>query len=274
LTFPNLFLFILDIFINIQKDTKMKRRFKISEDQLKKMVEMMNEEGSNAAPAKEARIGMTTSTLGNDTLFPTGKDEPNTKSSAFINLSDTIANNLKSILNTPSITKKQEIKVQGGASAVGAPGYNNKALADRRAANMISYLVQAINYKLQNDFSNPGERYTITQAPSVVGKATVKDSPEAKKEQFVKVTYPILSTGAVPPTTAIDTTATARRPLGPGDKIVGVGPKGNATQVKMLKTTDNKTVPINFDDYKQINSILTKYGFYLGGEHIRSGKSL
>ena len=250
----------------------MKRTFKITEEQLKKMVEVMNEQ-STATPARDAKIGMTTSTLGTDTLFATGKDTPDTKSAAFINLADTVANNLKGIFNTPSITKKQEIKVQGGASAVGTPGYDNKALADRRSANMINYLTQAINYRLQNDFGNLDTRYVITQAPSVVGKATVKDSPEAKKEQFVKVTYPVISAGAVPPTTAIDTTAVGRRPMGPGDKIVGLGgPKGKATPVKLLRSTDNKIVPMNRDTYKQINSVLTKYGIYLTGDHLPKGE--
>lgn len=249
----------------------MKRTFKITEDQLKKMVATVNEQNT-ATPAREAKIGMTTSTLGTDTLFATGKDTPDTKSPAFINLANAVASNLKGIFNSPGITKKQEIKVQGGASAVGTPGYDNKALADRRSANMINYLTQAINYRLQNDFKDLDTRYIITQAPSVVGKATVKDSPEAKKEQFVKVSYPVISAGAVPPTTAIDTTAVGRRPMGPKDNIVGLGPKGNATSVKLLKTTDGKIVPMNRDTFKQINSILTKYGIYLSGEHLKGEK--
>lgn len=83
---------------------------------------------------------------------------------------------LKNLLSTNA--GQINVTVNGGASAVGSSqGYDNKALATRRRDNLINYLRQTFNN--QNLNLIPG---TVN-----VGKATVKDSDAAVKEQFVSV---------------------------------------------------------------------------------------
>jgi len=75
-------------------------------------------------------------------------------------------------------TGKIDVTVNGGASAVGkSQGYDNTALATRRQDNLINYLRQNFNSKSLNLI--PG---TVN-----VGKATIKDSDAAMKEQYVSV---------------------------------------------------------------------------------------
>lgn len=72
------------------------------------------------------------------------------------------------------------INIEGGASAVGsAQGYDNNKLAQRRAQNFIN--------AIKADIPNAPFMFKIS---SKVGKATVKNSPEAKAEQYVKITIP------------------------------------------------------------------------------------
>lgn len=73
-----------------------------------------------------------------------------------------------------------DIVVIGGASAVGSPTYDNKGLARRRSQNFIN--------SVQGRF--PNIKFTIS---TEVGKATVKNSPEANAEQFVKLNFTELS---------------------------------------------------------------------------------
>lgn len=83
---------------------------------------------------------------------------------------------IKNLLATN--TGKIDVTVNGGASAVGkSQGYDNIALATRRRDNLINYLRQTFNSKSLNLI--PG---TIN-----VGKATIKDSDAAMKEQYVSV---------------------------------------------------------------------------------------
>jgi hypothetical protein len=83
---------------------------------------------------------------------------------------------IKNLLATN--TGKIDVTVNGGASAVGkSQGYDNTALATRRRDNLINYLRQNFNSKSLNLI--PG---TVN-----VGKATIKDSDAAMKEQYVSV---------------------------------------------------------------------------------------
>jgi hypothetical protein len=73
------------------------------------------------------------------------------------------------------------VTIQGGASAVGSSqGYDNTALAKRRANNFISAIKQDLGADLP---------FRINVNTNV-GTATVKNSPDAKAEQFVKIIYP------------------------------------------------------------------------------------
>jgi hypothetical protein len=110
-------------------------------------------------------------------LFLNGIDKIDKSSQAYVKaLNDfkKLANEVKG-KNLGSLT----IDIEGGASAVGsAQGYNNKALAQRRATNFINAIKQDI----------PNSPF-IFNTTSKVGKATVKNSPEANAEQYVKISF-------------------------------------------------------------------------------------
>jgi hypothetical protein len=119
-----------------------------------------------------------------------------TGSATFANGIDTINGQnpqIKNIVNTilagcgydstGKCTRKVNVTIGGGASAVGnAQGYNNEALATRRRDNFIDYLkgLDAIG-------ANP-KFISIIAGGTKVGKATVQNSPEAQKEQYVSAT--------------------------------------------------------------------------------------
>lgn len=98
---------------------------------------------------------------------------------------------IKQLKKLPS---NMSVDIIGGASAVGGQqGYNNKKLAMLRATNFIN--------------AAKSDGVTIGMTPSgKVGVATVKDSPEAEKEQFVKIDF--TKGGRFKNTTAIDKTRT------------------------------------------------------------------
>ena len=134
----------------------------------------------------EMSLDIKTFNLKGDDLFPTGSAEINTNSQSFKNA-------LYDLKNLPS---NKIVTVQGGASAVGAKrGFNNQALADKRASNFVELM------------KKNGSKAQFKILPGVVGSSEVKDSSEARKEQFVK--YSFDTTGYVAKnTTAIDNTAT------------------------------------------------------------------
>jgi hypothetical protein len=247
----------------------MEKKFNISESELVKVVNTLVEQrlkeamtgSNNASPASDGTVKMVTSTLDADGLFPTGSSEPNPKNSQFQNITKAIV----ASLNDGNIKKPITVKVQGGASAVGSPKFDNKKLADNRAKNMIDYLTQ--NIGRQTD----ANQVNFEQLPSVVGKATVKDSPEAKREQFVKISYPSSAGSMTSPTTARDNTATSKKDMSVRDldrnKIVGT-----TVAVKLMRDSDGRIVPMNSNTYKDINSVLTKYGIYLTQDHLGSKK--
>jgi len=120
--------------------------------------------------------------------YPNGINIPKTISAkgagAFANGIDSINKNdpkIKEILLTISdllkVSKgKVTVVVSGGASAVGSTsGYNNNSLAARRRDNLINLI--------KSNWTNPN--LVVLPGSTKVGKATVKDSEEAKKEQFV-----------------------------------------------------------------------------------------
>ena len=250
--------------------------------------------GTAPTPAKDAKVKVVTKTLDSTSGFATGKADPDPKSKEF----KEIVNDLINSATNPLLKKPIEVKVQGGASAVGRKNwwydnpednlkYNTK-LANKRQGNMISYLTQALQYGIEQKTGNDPllaaskkvdlpSLIKFVPLPGVVGKATVKDSEEAKKEQFVKVTYPSTSIGASSPTTAVDTTATK----GPGSKeqqmmdlktkgMVPVGPKDDTEKIAkgmksiVIRTSDGKTVyKFNQEQYNEINDVLKKYNMFM-----------
>jgi outer membrane protein OmpA-like peptidoglycan-associated protein len=107
-----------------------------------------------------------TLTLGSN-LFDTGKSTINKTSTEF----QTALTALK------SLTPQTKVDVLGGASAVGSTqGYDNNALALRRANNMIKALKES------------GVTNINFIAKGIVGTNVQLNSPGAKAEQFVKLT--------------------------------------------------------------------------------------
>lgn len=260
----------------------MEKKITLSESELRKLIrkevdKRMNEvelgAGSNAKPATDASVKIVTKTLDADSLFATGKSQPNTDSQTFKNVVTGIVNSA----TASNIKKPIEVKVQGGASAVGSPGFNNKMLADKRRDNMIVALTQEVVRQITTKLDtttaagfSQNDYVKFTPLQSVVGVATVKDSPEAKKEQFVKITYPTTALAAKGGTTAIDRTATVP---GSNKEKGGLTPVGSEDDTnKQLKgfkpvnvfTTDKKTkftFPQN--GYDELNAVLNKYKLYL-----------
>jgi hypothetical protein len=131
------------------------------------------------------------------------------------------------IKNQASNLEGSEISITGGASAVGSDkGYDNEALAKRRAENFIKALKDA------------GANTTGFKPFGRVGTSKVKDSPEAKKEQFVEISWykPSTSLGGA----------------------VDVG-KDNATALIPIAPYKQKPKPVPIVD---IDPITTEYSIY------------
>lgn len=155
--------------------------------------------GSNTTerPAQEKFTSSDVKMLSGQELFPTGSDKIDTKGSEF----QGAVSDLKSL---PQGTK---VEVQGGASSVGSDrGYDNQALAFRRAKNFVNALIKSgvdnINFVIIK-----GE----------VGNATKYNSPEALSQQFVKYAK-VKTLPGYEQTTAIETTATKLPYI---EKVVG-----------------------------------------------------
>ena len=88
------------------------------------------------------------------------------------------------LLNTTGTIK---VVVDAGASAVGPKGFNNQGLAERRRDKTIEDLS---NYPFTDK-----KRIQFIKGKATVGKATIKNSPEAEGEQYVIVA--VSGTGSI-----------------------------------------------------------------------------
>lgn len=251
----------------------MKRRFRIKETDLDKLVNIIRNETiteqTNAAPGKEATVKFVTKDLPAEALFATGKSDPNVNSDSFTSTAEAILNTVMD--NT--VKKPITIKVQGGASAVGSPGFDNKKLANDRRDKTIIALTQFISNRLTNELGTTAgagfketDYFNFDKLDGIVGKATVKDSPEAKKEQFVRVIYPVRSYGATNATTAIDKTAT---------KIPGMeGGLKPGTEILVRTKDTNKNVRLSQSVIDSVNNALKSTGLYLGKDSVIKPKGV
>ena len=159
-----IFLFY-DIYI---KKTIMAEVIKLKESEL---VKFMNGLLSEAIPEGNTNSRRSALDMGfqikiDQSLFKNGLDSIDTQNPQFGEV----------VAKLKTVSPNNKITIVGGASAVGSEnGYDNISLAKRRAVNFLN--------ALKSNGIDTSRYTTATQ----VGKATVKNSPEANAEQFVKI---------------------------------------------------------------------------------------
>ncbi len=183
----------------------MSKIVKLTESELRKIISnIISEQPSNIPPENKytykspgsskttTDIIATPITLGAG-LFLNGVDKIDTSSTEY-------QDGIKKI---QEVSKKNngslDVTVTGGASAVGSPTYDNEGLAKRRSQNFVN--------SVKDKF--PNIKFNIK---TTIGKATVKNSPEANAEQFVKLSFTESSLKSTT-TQAIDNTAAVRQDL-------------------------------------------------------------
>jgi len=181
-------------------------------------------------PGKQNVITVERPTTLGASLFLNGVDKIDTNSQEF-------KNGVSAIQNVAKGNKGLTVTVVGGASAVGKQeGYDNDALAKRRSQNFINAVKPLV----------PGVNFV---SKSVVGVATVKNSSEANKEQFVRLQYTVKS-DQYSDEPAVDNTAVYRQ----NQKLKDLPKKGS---------DGGKTVRICFDiPYTMVPEVNQKYGQY------------
>jgi hypothetical protein len=122
----------------------------------------------------------------------TGSDDVDINSDVYKNLKKSLSSNSGNINGS-------EVSIVGGASAVGSKqGYDNKALAGRRAEKLKAQLIKDI----------PGLATKVKfKVTSIVGTSDKFNSPEALKEQFVMVSISIPGKGIIKTNSEVDNTA-------------------------------------------------------------------
>jgi len=121
---------------------------------------------TNEVPNKVEFTYRDVKSLDGGDLFPTGSYKVDTNSASF----------KKAVEDLSKLPLGTKVEVQGGASAVGSDrGFDNKTLAFNRAKAFVEALTNAGVDKIYIDILG-----------GKVGEATKYNSPEAKKEQFVK----------------------------------------------------------------------------------------
>lgn len=156
--------------VNIIKKT-------ISEQQLSYLTQQEKDAkyGSSVGPGKKFGTTVLMRPIVMDSsLFANGIDKIDTTSAAYNEGINAISRAKNKIGDNATLN----VNVIGGASAVGSANrYDNNALAKRRAENFVNLA--------KRTFPN-GVNFTIR---TKVGVATVKNSPEANREQFVKLEF-------------------------------------------------------------------------------------
>lgn len=206
----------------------------VSEVQMKRLIESNIDEqikagDTNATPGKsEVTIINKPIQIGSN-LFKIGSDKINTNSAEF-----------KRALSVLRLAPGASVEIQGGASAVGSDrGYDNEALANRRAQNFIT--------ALKNSGVDTGGFSVLT---GIVGKATKANTPEANAEQFVRFTIKPTPGINIDQKLAIDNTAVSKpiMPLG------GLKPK--TTKSAQYSITFKFDYDTNVSNAKEIYNLI------------------
>jgi hypothetical protein len=167
----------------------MKRKIRLTESELINMIEkIINEDNFQGGGLNATGRGIgyyrdqlgdvvkQNFTFGKDKM-KTGSDVIDTTTKEYIDL----VNQLNLIILSKTTTKPT-VTVTGGASAATkTPGYDNKALALRRANNLVA--------QLKRDIPGIDKKVNFVTRGVVDAKATIVNSDMAYKAQFVKVSF-------------------------------------------------------------------------------------
>lgn len=135
---------------------------------------------------------LTPITLSKDS-FKTGSDQIDTSSSEYQKLKQKLS-------SLPKSETKLDVKVVGGASSVGSKsGYNNKALALRRANNLVALL--------KKDIPGIGGTVNFITSGQVQPNTDTPESKEALAAQRIDVSFSQKGKGKVKTPTEVDNTA-------------------------------------------------------------------
>jgi hypothetical protein len=213
----------------------MKKVVKLTENDLTNIVKRVIEE-QLAGGNTNARPGSNKTTIENKTFeipgtfFKLGSDKVDVNNPFFQKA-------LRMILEAG---RGAVISLQGGSSSVGGKKYDNKALADRRAENFKTALI------------NSGVKNTIKILPGIVTPNT--DDPKtdvAMAAQFVRMRIENISV-KIEDVMAIDNTS-RENPIIPINKVKFIKKK---TDIQKMKERDLKiTYPDGVDVEKMVSSI-------------------
>lgn len=157
----------------------------------------------------------------------TGSDDIDITSSEYTKL----VNQLKLIMKNNKIKGPINISVTGGASNVGSSsGYNNQALAERRANKLITLL--------KKDIPNLNSKFNFT-VKGVVGNSNKANSPEALAQQFVKVNFDYDEISSIKQSIEIDNTAVDPYKPRVDDILGNVVPKAGSSKKVCLVIPDS-----------------------------------
>ena len=187
--------------LNLKKKNigESKKVFKLSESKFVELIKTAIDEqfgmgpwaGKGPGPGQKKIQKFVTLVNMDGSLFENGIAEIDLNSDAF-------KKGLDALKSVAKQNKNAEIKVEGGASAVGKGKFDNEGLARRRANNFINAVKNQV----------PNLKFTVT---TKVGVAEKKNSPEAKAEQYVKLSIPSDQIRSYV-TQAIDKTAVTMKP--------------------------------------------------------------
>jgi len=167
-------------------------------------------------------------TLGKEN-FKTGTDNINPTSANYQKLKNLL-------LNLPSSKTKYDVSVIGSASTVGIDqGYDNEALALRRANNLVKLL--------NKDIPGISDKVNFKTTGQVVGQTNIPESPEALAAQKITVIFGQKNKKTTSVPVEVDNTAVSAGGFKSKDNVLYGG-----SQSKVCVKIDDKYL----DDYKQM----------------------
>ena len=188
-------------------------------------------------------------TLSKDS-FKTGSDQIDASSSEYQKLKQKLS-------NLPKSDTKLDVKVVGGASSVGSKnGYDNKALALRRANNLVALL--------KKDIPGIDGRVNFITSGQVQPNTNIPESDVALAAQRIDVSFSQKGKGQVKTPIEVDNTAVNVNKFTPnnGGKITPIGGKQKRVCVKIPEAfvEDYKKMVREFKNKHMLSNI--PFGVY------------